>query len=257
MIYKDRPYLFGTNWKMRNVTSEEALQYARILRQAVERTGSVQAFVFPPATLIQTMAKEAENSPLFIGAQNFHWAPEGEYTGELSTELLRRAGANILLVGHAERRTLFQESNQIINQKLYRALSEGVPAVFCVGEQDDTTTQNELFRLLSDQILSGLEGITVAPDHRLVVGYEPAWAIGIKAHAAAPVDRVTVAVRIIRQILRERFGGADVPVIYGGSVNRENARSLFHSTGVNGLFVGRAAADPDRFADLIQSVVGS
>jgi triosephosphate isomerase len=257
MISIDRPFLFGTNWKMRNVTREEAIRYATTLRKGLEQLGTVQVCVFPPATLIQAMAQVAEESPLFIGAQNFHWAPEGEYTGELSTELLRRAGANILLVGHAERRILFQETHQVINQKLLRAFSVGLPAVLCVGEYDDSLSEDELGGLLSDQILSALSGLTVPVQHRLAVAYEPTWAIGVKAHGAAPVKRVNSAIRTIRQILSRRFENETVPVIYGGSVNIENALELYESTGVSGLFIGRAAADPERFLELIERVVRS
>jgi L-erythrulose 1-phosphate isomerase len=249
--------IFGTNWKMRNLGREEAREYVRVVAASLPHLGDTRIFILPPVTLIRDMASEAVGSQLLIGAQNFHWAPEGEFTGEISTALLKQEGATIVMVGHAERRSLFAESDEIINRKLKRAFEEGFYAVLCVGDSQPGLSAGALQEIFSRQIGIALDGVAPDASGKLIVAYEPVWAIGEAAKGAPSGDQVASCVNLIRRAIDRSFGGAgdEIPVLYGGSVGPGNCRQFVANTGVNGLFVGRSARDPNRFVLLIQEAL--
>src|SRR5246127_4438278 len=153
--------VFGTNWKMRNLDQREAQQYLITLADGLQGllNDGVHVFVLPPATLFPAMSEVARKTSIRLGAQNFHWEEEGEFTGELSTTLLRDAGATVLMVGHAERRALFHEGDAVINRKLLRALQEGFYAVLCIGEVDQKMSTGHLQQELSAQLAGALLGV--------------------------------------------------------------------------------------------------
>jgi len=246
--------VFGTNWKMRNVDQRTAQQYLITLADGlgVLLDDGLQVCVLPPATLLPAMSEVARKTSIRLGAQNFHWEEEGEFTGELSTELLKDAGATVLMVGHAERRVLFNENDEVINRKLLRALEEGFHAVLCIGEADRLTPEARLKEELSAQLVSALRGVNKADLNRLIVAYEPHWAIGRRVDAAAPVTRVRQSAEVIRGALKANFGTENsVRLIYGGNVNLSNCREIVSVNGIDGLFVGGAAADPAGFISVI------
>jgi triosephosphate isomerase len=246
--------VFGTNWKMRNVDQREAQQYLITLVDGLQGVldDGVQVFVLPPATLLPAMSEIARKTSIRLGAQNFHWEEEGEFTGELSTELLKDAGATVLMVGHVERRVLFNENDEVINRKLLRALEEGFHAVLCVGEADRSTSEARLKEELSTQLAGALRGVDRADLDRLIVAYEPHWAIGRRVDAAAPVTRVEQSAEAIREALKTIVGTENrVRLIYGGNVNLSNCREIASVSGIDGLFVGGAAANPAGFISVI------
>jgi triosephosphate isomerase len=249
--------IFGTNWKMRILGREEAREYVRVVAAALPRLRDTRIFILPPVTLIRDMASEAAGSPILIGAQNFHWAPEGEFTGEISTALLKQEGATIVMVGHAERRSLFGESDELINRKLKRALEDGFYVVLCVGDSQPDLSTGMLQETFSKQIEIALDGVAPDASGKLIVAYEPVWAIGEAATGAPSGGQVACCADLIRRALERSFGGAGtgIPVLYGGSVGPGNCREFVADTGVNGLFVGRSARDPHRFMLLIQEAL--
>lgn len=251
--------IFGTNWKMRNLGSEAAREYVRVVAASLPQLGDTRIFILPPVTLIRDMASEAAGSPILIGAQNFHWAPEGEFTGEISTALLKQEGATIVMVGHAERRSLFGESDEFINRKLKRALEDGFYVVLCVGDSQPDLSAGLLQETFSRQIGIALDGVAPDTSGRLIVAYEPVWAIGEAAKGAPSGGQVASCVDLIRQALQRSFGtaGGEIPVLYGGSVGPGNCRQFVANTGVNGLFVGRSARDPSRFVLLIHEALSA
>jgi triosephosphate isomerase len=203
-------------------------------------------------SFLPAMAEVAKGTSILLGAQNFHWEEEGEFTGELSTDLLKDAGATVLMVGHAERRVLFNENDEVINRKLRRALQGGFHTVLCIGEADRFMPASQLREELSAQLESVIRFTDKADLDRLIVAYEPQWAIGRRFEAAAPVDRVGQSVEAIRAALKAMVGNEDsVPVIYGGNVNLSNCREIASVPGIDGLFVGIAAADPTGFVSII------
>jgi triosephosphate isomerase len=156
------------------------------------------------------------------------------------------------MVGHAERRALFNESDVVINRKLLRALQEGFYAVLCIGEVDQRMSAGHLQQELSAQLEGALRGVDRADFDRLIIAYEPQWAIGRRSDSAAPVTRVQQSVAAIRESLKA-MGGTDnsVRLIYGGNVNLGNCREILSVSGIDGLFVGGAAADPASFISVI------
>ena len=239
---------------MRNVNQREAQQYLITLAGGLGRflADGLRVFVLPPATLLPAMAEVAKGTPIWLGAQNFHWEEEGEFTGELSTTLLKDVGATVLMVGHAERRAMFNESDEVINRKLLRALREGFHAVLCVGEVDQEMSGGHLQQELSAQLEGALRGVDQADLDRLIVAYEPHWAIGRRSDGAAPVARVRQSVEAIRKSMKAVVGTDNsVQLIYGGNVNLGNCREIVSVTGIDGLFVGGAAADPASFISVI------
>jgi triosephosphate isomerase len=246
--------IFGTNWKMRNVDRAAARAYARVLLKALPQMKGARLFVLPPVTLIRDMAEECgTGDQLIIGAQNVHWAKDGEFTGEISSRLLRQEGARIVMVGHAERRLQAGESDQLINRKVRRALEDGFEVVLCVGDAHADLTDQALEQTFEQQIGTALGGVGQLAHHRLIVAYEPIWAIGEAAQQTPTAHRVASTVQVIRRALKLALGGngRQVPVLYGGSVSRQNSRELAAHARVDGLFVGRAAREPEQFVALI------
>ena len=239
---------------MRNVDQRAAQRYLITLASGLGGflVNGLRVFVLPPATLLPAMAEVAKGTEIWLGAQNFHWEEEGEFTGELSTALLKDAGATVLMVGHAERRVLFNENDEVINRKLLRALQDGFHAVLCIGEADQAMSDGHLEKELFAQLESALRGVKELDLDRLIVAYEPHWAIGRRSDGAAPVARVQQSIEAIRASLRVMLGEKNpIRLIYGGNVNLRNCREIVSVTGIDGLFVGGAAADPASFISVI------
>jgi triosephosphate isomerase len=248
--------IFGTNWKMRNVQRESARAYANVLGAASELQLLEMLFVMPPATLIREMVEAASDSKIVIGAQNFHWAEEGEFTGELSTALLKQEGARIFLVGHAERRLLFGETDEIMYKKTRRAFADDLMVVLCLGDAEPDEDESATKEILQQQLFAALAGLDAEPLNRLIIAYEPIWAIGARSESAASPDRVARGVGAIRDGLGLFPSAPRVPILYGGSVNFENCFDLMKYAGIDGLFVGRFAAIPSDFLAIIRTSLG-
>jgi triosephosphate isomerase len=246
---------------MRNIQRWQALEYVRILSEGLVQLGSketAEVFVLPPATLLRDMATAGAEGPILFGAQNFHWEEEGEFTGELSIELLQEAGAAVFMAGHAERRILFGEQNEIINRKVLRTLKQGLRTVLCIGELTWELAPDQLRAELGNQLQAALSGVESADATRLVIAYEPYWAIGRAAQNAALASRVSTAIKLLRQSLKAMFGDANaVPLIYGGNVNLDNCAALMVEGGVDGLFIGQAATNPMNFVSVINRALSA
>jgi triosephosphate isomerase len=251
-----RRLFVGTGWKM-NKTIDEAAQYLAQLRPilpALGEPGWLQPFIIPPFTAIETV-KRLSPPQVWVGAQNMHWAEAGAYTGEISAPMLRELGVDLVEIGHAERRRDFGETDALVNRKVLLALRYGMRPLICVGEQLEDVRWGVQKETVARQLKIAVHG--VAPDNadRLLIAYEPAWAIGEGATTASPkeIQRVTA---VIRESLAKVFGAqaADsIPVLYGGTVNPGNARSILAIGGTDGLFVGRCAWQPQGFADVIRA----
>ena len=241
--------LIGTSTKM-NLTRDEAARYARRIVERVEPSDAKLVFVLPPFTAIDVMRDAFAGTDLRYGAQNVHHEDVGPYTGEVSAPMLADLGCSIVEVGHSERRRDECETDELIALKVAAILRHGMWPLVCVGEsaadRDAGVDAEVVYRQL-DTILGALPVESLA---RLIVAYEPWWAIGVGAEVA-PLDHVCHMHASIRAWLN-RCGpeAATVPVLYGGSVDASNAQGLIDTPGVDGLFVGRAALDPDVFASI-------
>jgi len=232
---KPRGRFFGTNLKMHQTAAETAEFVARLTQVA---SGGVQLFVIPPFTSLAGAVAKAHEADIWLGAQNVHWAPAGEFTGEISGRMLRALDVDLVLIGHAERRRIFGEDDALIARKLTAAQTAGLRVLLCVGETADERRCGASVETVVRQARIALDGI--ADRSRVMVAYEPVWAIGEGGAVADPA-----AVSDVTAALRELLGA--IPLLYGGSVTAETAHGYAQMPGIDGLFVGRAAWTPDGF----------
>jgi triosephosphate isomerase len=238
-----RPLIAG-NWKMNGLTASVA-ELDRIIAGAAAVTPTADLLVCPPATLIAAFAARAAGTPVAIGGQDCHAEAAGAFTGDISAEMLRDAGASAVLVGHSERRTFHQESDAEVRAKAFAAWRAGLMAVVCVGESKDERVAGKTLDVVGGQLDGSLpEGATAAT---LVVAYEPVWAIG-SGLTPTPADVAEVH-GFVRARLVKRFGpaGEGVRILYGGSVKPSNARELMAVANVDGALVGGASLKADEF----------
>lgn len=239
------------NWKMYK-TVAEAVKYVKELRALVKDLDGVEIVLAPPFTALHAAAEAARNSTVGIAGQDLYWEREGAFTGEISGGMIRDAGAEYVVIGHSERRTLFGESDATVNRKVTAAFAAGLCPIACIGETLDQRERQETFAVLDRQITQGLDGVTSEQIAQLVIAYEPVWAIGTGRNATPA--QAAEAHGHIRSRLRQWFGqnAAELcHVIYGGSVKPDNARDLMSQPDVDGALVGGASLDVRSFLDII------
>lgn len=243
------------NWKMYIESPEAAKKFIATLKRKMPAHQGVDAWVAAPSALIQSLAGKG---PVKIGAQSVSAHADGAHTGELSAALLKAAGAQFVIVGHSERRSPPAgggETNDSVHQQVIRAAEVGLIPVLCIGETE-RTPEGAHFTFIEEQLASALRG-TETVLTKLVIAYEPLWAIGKQAEDAMKPAELQETVIFIRKTLVNVLGRTDglkVPVLYGGSVEPDNARALIDDGGVSGLLVGRAGADIDSFVEILKKV---
>ena len=244
------PIIAG-NWKMYK-TVGETVKYVKEFRDVVKGISDVEIVIAPPFTALHVAADAARNSNVCVAAQDMYWEREGAFTGEISGPMIREAGAEYVIIGHSERRTLFGETDASVNRKLAAAFAAGLTPIVCIGETLDQRERGETFDVLDRQIKKGLEGVTAEQMSQLVVAYEPVWAIGTGRNATP--GQAAEAHGHIRQRLRSWFGTEAAElchVIYGGSVKVDNIRDLIAQDNVDGALVGGASLDVRGFAEIV------
>jgi triosephosphate isomerase (TIM) len=244
------------NWKM-NATHLDAIQMLQKLFYRLERDDyeRVEVVVAPPFTALRSAQTviEADRMPFQLGAQNVHWEESGAYTGEISAVMLEKLAVSYVIVGHSERRQHFGETDVEVNQKARAVLATAMSPIICVGESLDQREAGDAESVVVGQLRGALTRITPEEVPRLVVAYEPVWAIGT-GRTALPDDAGTMA-EVIRKALIDHANSeaADaVRILYGGSVNAGNIRDIMAKKHVNGALVGGASLDPDQFASIVR-----
>jgi triosephosphate isomerase (TIM) len=244
------PFIAG-NWKMFK-TVHETTVYVKELRGLVKDLNDVTVVIAPPFTAVHAASEAARNSNVAVSAQNMHWEREGAFTGELSAGMLKEAGAQYVIIGHSERRTLFGESDVTVNRKVNAAIAASLTPILCIGETLEQRERNETMDVLDRQIKGGLDGITGDQVAALVMAYEPVWAIGT-GRTATPAQAGEAHAHI-RSRLRQWFGGTAADqclLLYGGSVKPDNIRDLMAQDDVDGALVGGASLDVRSFYDIV------
>ena len=244
------PIIAG-NWKMYK-TVADTVKYVKEFRGLVKDLAGVEIVIAPPFTALHAAAEAARNSNVAVAAQDLYWEREGAFTGEISAQMIREAGAEFVIIGHSERRTLFGETDTAVNQKTVAAFAAGLTPIVCIGETLDQRDRNETLTVLDRQITKGLEGLTGEQLAQLVIAYEPVWAIGT-GRTASPAQAGEAHTHI-RGRLRQWFGAEAAEtchVIYGGSVKPENAKDLVGQADVDGALVGGASLDIRAFLEII------
>ncbi|MDQ3513823.1 MAG: triose-phosphate isomerase [Chloroflexota bacterium] len=258
----DRPGpMVGTNLKMHQ-TPAETVAFLRGLGASLgpvaggrggEGREAARFFVIPPFTSLPAAVEVAAGLPvpIRIGAQTMHWAEEGAYTGEISARMLAAVGVDFVLLGHAERRTLFHETDHDLARKVDAALAAGLDVQLCAGETADERDHGAGDLTVARQLTYALAGVAPADAGRLTIAYEPVWSIGTSGTPATP-DAVLGVATTIRDTLRGQFGdrAAGIPLLYGGSVSADNAAGFLALDPIDGLFVGRAAWTVEGFTTL-------
>jgi triosephosphate isomerase (TIM) len=245
-----RPIIVG-NWKMHKTTAE-AVALVQALRASVAQVHDVDIGVAPPYTALMVVAEALRGSTIFVTAQNMHWEPQGAFTGEISAAMLSDAGCTRVIVGHSERRQYFAETDATVNRKLRAALNAQLDPILCIGETLDQREGNTTFSVLAQQIRQGLADIAAAGMSRVVMAYEPIWAIGT-GKTATPAQAQEVHA-FIRGLLGELYGKAladEVRIQYGGSVNAGNIHTLMTQPDVDGALVGGASLEASSFEQIV------
>lgn len=245
-----KPFICG-NWKMYKTVSE-AMAFLGEAGKLVAGVDGVEIGVGAPATALKSLADAARGGNIRIGGENCHWEKEGAFTGEIAPGMLAEVGCSFVILGHSERRQYFGESDEIINRKVRAALAAGLDVIFCCGETLEQREASRTSEVVSGQIGNGLAGLAAADMKKMVVAYEPVWAIGT-GRTASPAQAQEVHAGI-RKLLAELFGrdaGESVRIQYGGSVKPENVKEIMAQPDVDGALVGGASLKPDSFARLV------
>ncbi len=245
-----RKPVFAANWKM-NLGPTAAAEFVRSFLGAHPARDDRTVILFPSALAFAAVREGVRARPdIRLGVQNIHTHDKGAYTGETSAAIAADAGAGFVLVGHSERRHVFGETEPETAQKCARAVEQGLVPVLCVGELIEQREQGETERVVLHQLRAGLSMLTPGAVLGAIVAYEPVWAIGT-GRTATPDDAAAVH-RTIRSALVELVGdgAADIPILYGGSVNAGNAASLLAADQVDGLLVGGASLEPAGWAGI-------
>jgi triosephosphate isomerase (TIM) len=246
----ERPLLYAANWKMNHGPAEARAFTERFLGLMAPVTGRSLWF-FPPAVSLSALSEALRGRPdIKIGAQNVHWESKGAFTGEISIPMAMEVGAQAILVGHSERRQLFGETDEQVARKARASIKAGVTPLVCVGE---TLTERESGRteqVVVRQLKPLLEALEPAEWAKVVLAYEPVWAIGTGKNAT-PDDAAQIH-ELIRMELGRNGVSTRVPILYGGSVSKDNVGLLLTRPQIDGVLVGGASLDPQGWADLVE-----
>lgn len=251
--YVMRQPLVVANWKM-NMTSPEADVYCqRLLSLMQATTTSAEVVVCPPFTAIETVRCAFAGSDTSVGAQNFYPVPKGAYTGEISISMLKALACRYVIIGHSERRLHFGETAETIGEKVKVAVANGLTPILCVGETMSERSLGMTEKVIGQQLLTCLKHLQSDQLAQVVVAYEPLWAIGTGRSATAK-DAAQLAKYARQRLQRLMNGDTDaMRILYGGSVTPENIDEFAAAEGVDGVLVGGASLDPDKFMALVQA----
>jgi triosephosphate isomerase len=242
--------LIAGNWKMHK-TRAESRELARQIRQGLPPGFRVEVALAPPYTSLAAVAAEISGSPIRLAAQDTFWERQGAFTGAISPVMLKDAGCHYVIVGHSERRQHFGETNLTVNLKLKAALAVGLSPILCVGESIGEREKGRTLKVVGRQLEEGLADLAAAAAESLVIAYEPVWAIGTGL-TATPAQAQEVHAFIRRQLpALLGAGGANIRILYGGSVTPDNAASLLAQPDLNGALVGGASLKSDSFLKIV------
>ncbi len=249
---KSRKHVVAGNWKMFK-TRDEAKDTVRELVGLVGNIQTVETIVCPPFTALSAVEEILAGSIVQLGAQNVHWNDEGPFTGEISVSMLADGGCHYVIIGHSERRQYFQESDEVIQDKLERVFSTELVPILCIGESLEAREADRVEEVILGQLERALRELTDPQTSRIIIAYEPVWAIGTGRTATPEIAEKVHS--LIRNWLSDHCstGIADqVRILYGGSVNPENAGQLMAQENIDGFLVGGASLDAQSFAKIVQ-----
>lgn len=245
-----KPIIAG-NWKLFK-TQLEAADFVSSLKPLVANQQNVEIVIAPVFTALAASAQAMQGSNIRLAAQDCFWEEGGAFTGEVSPGLLKDVGCSHVIIGHSERRQYFGETDETVNKKTKAAIAQGLVVLLCVGESLAEREAGDTFKVIEGQIKGGLAGISSAELNKLVVAYEPVWAIGTGKTASD--EQAQEVHSFIRKLVSELYNQADADklrILYGGSVKPENVKGLMSQPDIDGALAGGASLKPDSFAAIV------
>ena len=248
-----RKKIIAGNWKM-NKTRDEALQFVYAVSEKLPHIDEVDSVVCAPFPLLRTLCKR-QGDNLRVGAQNMHYADNGAYTGEISADMLTTLGVAYVIVGHSERRAMFNETDETVNLKVKKAFEKGLIPILCVGETLEQREKGQEKQVVKAQLEKNLEGLNKNDIEHLVIAYEPIWAIGTGRTASA--EQAEEMCAYVREVVKDLYGQAadKMRVQYGGSVKVDNIKEILSMPNIDGALVGGASLKADDFVKLVEAGV--
>jgi triosephosphate isomerase len=253
-----RKTIIAGNWKMYK-TINEAIELSNGLKRALFGVdfAAFDVVLCPAFCALSEVAEVLNETGIQLGAQDCYWVSEGAFTGEVSPKMLKDAGCAYVIIGHSERRQFFNETNETVNKKINAALESGLLPIVCVGESLAEREKNLTFKVLEDHLRGGLNGLSAEDLTKIVIAYEPVWAIGT-GKTATP-DQAQEAHSYIRGMIKKMFSAetaADIRIQYGGSVKPENITELMLKPDIDGALVGGASLKVETFAEIVKKAQG-
>lgn len=251
-----RMVFIAGNWKM-NKNKAEAKELAEGLKKNIGKVyenGCV--LVCPPFTDLSVVSESVKDSGIKVGGQNMSWEEKGAFTGEVSPDMLKDSGCSFVILGHSERRKYFSETNENVNRKTKVALSQGLTPIVCVGESLEQREKGEAFSVIDNHIRGALNGISAEDVQKVIVAYEPVWAIGT-GRTATPQQAEKVH-SYIRELLKDLYSAEvaeKILILYGGSVKPGNIEELIAEQDIDGALVGGASLKVDSFTEIVKKSI--
>jgi len=253
-----RKPIIGGNWKMNRGTPQEAFEMLKKLVPMVRKVKEIDIVIAPPFTVINNVVDLLQKTNLKVGAQNMYFEDKGAFTGEISPSFLKQLGCNYVILGHSERRDLFNETNDIINIKIKKALTSGLNPIVCIGEHLGEREKGETKSFVEKQFNATFKNLNKEEMKKVVIAYEPIWAIGT-GKTATP-DQAEEIHEFIRELINDKFDkiiANTIRIQYGGSINPSNAEDLFEKENIDGGLVGGASLHAESFYKIIKAAENS
>ncbi len=236
-----------------NKTTTEAIELTNGLKRELYKIEDVDIIVCPPFTALDEVAEVVYESNIQLGAQNMHEQDSGAFTGEISAAMLKELGCKFVILGHSERRQYFHETNETVNKKTAAALKAGITPIVCVGERLEEREANKAFQVIQDHVDNSLSNISSEDIKKVIIAYEPVWAIGT-GKTASPAQAQEVH-QFIRGLLKKKYGpetSEEIMILYGGSVKPGNTKELVTQKDIDGALVGGASLEIKSFSEIVK-----
>jgi triosephosphate isomerase len=249
-----RKKIIAGNWKMNVKPSETAALIKAVAEATKDYADKVEVVCCTPAIDVPAAVAAAAGTKVGVGTENCHWEDHGAFTGEISTGMIVDAGANYVITGHSERRQYFGETDETVNKRTRAAIAAGLTCMMCVGETLEERDSGKLEEVIVRQMNVGLKDITAADCAKLVIAYEPVWAIG--TGLTATPEQADEACGIIRKVIADLYSekaAEEITIQYGGSMNEKNAKELLGKTNVDGGLIGGASLVPEKFSAIVDA----
>lgn len=250
-----RKKVIAGNWKMNNDLRGTVSLISDLKKELNRKNVEAEIIICPPFTSLETASTLLKDSTIKLGAQNMYFEESGAFTGEVSVSMLKSVGCEYVILGHSERRTIFGESDQVINKKIKTAIKFRLKPIFCIGETLEEREKGITFKVVETQIQNGLKDLSESDLTNLIIAYEPVWAIGTGRNAA-PQQAQDVH-QFIRGLISKLYSAnfaRQLVIQYGGSVKADNAKELLSQPDIDGALVGGACLKADSFINIISAV---